>query len=104
MSSGAPRSDRAAPQRPAWYRGFIAACLMSADLTPELGKIRKAVRVVCGELDAATPPAPCRLLAERIAGASYIELPGCGHCPLLEQPDSFLAAIADFLQPADAAA
>ena len=87
-------------------QGFIAACrsLMNTDLTPELGKIKKPVRVICGELDAATPPALCRLLAERISGGSYIELPGCGHCPPLEQPDTFLAAIADFLQPADATA
>ena len=86
--------------------GFIAACrsLMSADLTPELGTIRKAVRVICGELDAATPPALCRLLAERIPDASYIELPACGHCPPLEQPDAFIAAVADFLRPANAIA
>jgi 3-oxoadipate enol-lactonase len=85
--------------------GFIAACrsLMTTDLTPQLGTISKAVRVVCGELDAATPPALCRLLAERIPGASYVELPACGHCPPLEQPDAFIAAVADFLQPANAA-
>jgi 3-oxoadipate enol-lactonase len=82
--------------------GFIAACrsLMTADLTPQLGTIKKAVRVICGELDAATPPALCRLLAERIPGSSYVELPKCGHCPPLEQPDAFIAAIEDFLQPA----
>jgi pimeloyl-ACP methyl ester carboxylesterase len=82
--------------------GFIAACrsLMTSDLTPQLGTIKKAVRVICGELDAATPPALCRLLAERIPGASYLELPKCGHCPPLEQPDAFIAAIEDFLQPA----
>jgi len=53
--------------------------------------------VVCGELDAATPPALCRLLAQTIPGASYVELPTCGHCPPLEQPEAFIAAIADFL-------
>lgn len=79
--------------------GFIAACrsLMSADLTPRLGEIRNPTRVVCGELDAATPPALCRLLAEKIPGATYRELPGCGHCPPLEQPDAFIAAIGDFV-------
>jgi 3-oxoadipate enol-lactonase len=79
--------------------GFIAACrsLMTADLTPQLGAIRNPTRVVCGELDAATPPALCRLLAEKIPGASYVELPTCGHCPPLEQPEAFIAAIADFL-------
>jgi 3-oxoadipate enol-lactonase len=79
--------------------GFMAACrsLMTADLTPQLGAIRNPTRVVCGELDAATPPALCRLLAETIPGASYVELPACGHCPPLEQPEAFIAAIADFL-------
>ncbi|MDE2364827.1 MAG: alpha/beta fold hydrolase [Hyphomicrobiales bacterium] len=80
-------------------QGFIAACrsLMAADLTPRLPEIRNPTRVVCGELDAATPPALCRLLAERIPGASYVELPGCGHCPPLEQPEAFIKAIEDFV-------
>jgi pimeloyl-ACP methyl ester carboxylesterase len=79
--------------------GFIAACrsLMTADLTPQLGSISNPTRVICGELDAATPPPLCRLLAERIPGASYVELRGCGHCPPLEQPGAFIGAIEDFL-------
>ncbi len=80
-------------------QGFIAACrsLMTADLTPQLSAIRKPTRVVCGELDAATPPPLCRLLAEKIPAASYRELPGCGHCPPLEQPEAFIRSIEDFL-------
>ena len=80
-------------------KGFIAACrsLMSADLTPRLGEIRNSTRVVCGELDAATPPVLCRLIAEKIPGATYVELAGCGHCPPLEQPDAFIGAVEDFL-------
>ena len=70
---------------------------MTADLTPQLGAVSNATRVVCGELDAATPPVLCRLLAEKIRGASYVELPKCGHCPPLEQPEAFIAAIADFV-------
>ena len=79
--------------------GFVAACrsLMTADLTPQLGAVRNPVRVVCGELDAATPPPLCRLLADEIPGASYIELPKCGHCPPLEQPEAFIRAIEDFV-------
>ena len=79
--------------------GFIAACrsLMTADLTPQLGLIGNSTRVICGELDAATPPPLCRLLAERIPGASYVELPKCGHCPPLEQPEAFIRAIDDFI-------
>ena len=31
-------------------------------------------------------------------GARYVELPGCGHCPPLEQPEAFLDAIRDFVR------
>ena len=78
---------------------FIAACetLMQTDLAPQLAAIRNPTLVLCGELDAATPPPLCRQMAEAIPGARYIELAGCGHCPPLEQPEAFIAAIADFV-------
>jgi 3-oxoadipate enol-lactonase len=78
---------------------FIAACqtLMQTDLVPQLSGIRNPTLVVCGELDAATPPPLCRQMAEAIPGARYIELRGCGHCPPLEQPQAFIDAIADFV-------
>jgi 3-oxoadipate enol-lactonase len=78
---------------------FIAACrtLMQTDLVPQLPAIANPTLVLCGELDAATPPPLCRQLAQHIPGARYIELPGCGHCPPLEQPDAFIGAIADFI-------
>jgi pimeloyl-ACP methyl ester carboxylesterase len=53
--------------------------------------------VVCGALDQATPPALNKLIAEKVPGARYVELPGCGHCPPLEQPDAFLNAIRTFV-------
>ena len=52
---------------------------------------------MCGELDQATPPALNRLIAERVPGARYVELPQCGHCPPLEQPQVFLGAVGDFV-------
>jgi len=53
--------------------------------------------VVVGALDAATPPALARELASGIPGAKLLELPGCGHCPPLQQPAELVAAIAPFL-------
>jgi len=53
--------------------------------------------VICGELDQATPPELNRLIAAKVAGARYAELPRCGHCPPLEQPEAFLAAVGEFL-------
>jgi 3-oxoadipate enol-lactonase len=79
---------------------FAVACgaLATVDLRHALPRIANPALVVVGELDAATPPALSRELASSIAGARLVELPGCGHCPPLEQPAAFLAAIATFLE------
>jgi 3-oxoadipate enol-lactonase len=80
-------------------KAFAAACkiLQETDLTPLLHHMHVPTLVVCGALDQATPPALNKVVAEKIAGARYIELPGCGHCPPLEQPEQFIAAIQDFV-------
>jgi pimeloyl-ACP methyl ester carboxylesterase len=78
---------------------FRAACtsLVEVDLVPQLPKLEVPTLLVCGELDQATPPALVRLIASRVPGARYVELKDCGHCPPLEQPKAFLAAIEDFV-------
>ncbi len=80
-------------------KAFQAACkiLQEADLVPLLHHLHVPTLVVCGELDQATPPALNKEIVEKVADAKYIELPGCGHCPPLEQPQQFLAAIGDFV-------
>jgi 3-oxoadipate enol-lactonase len=79
-------------------KAFQHACkiLQEADLEPLLHRMKMPVLVVCGEFDQATPPPLNKLIAEKVAGARYVELPGCGHCPPLEQPDQFIAAIKEF--------
>lgn len=80
-------------------KAFQAACkiLQEADLTPSLHRLAVPLLVVCGEFDQATPPALNKEIAEKVPGATYVELPGCGHCPPLEQPEQFLAAIKRFV-------
>jgi pimeloyl-ACP methyl ester carboxylesterase len=79
---------------------FQAACriLQETDLAPLLHHLHMPTLVVCGEFDQATPPALNKQIAEKVAGARYVELPGCGHCPPLEQPEAFIGAIRDFVQ------
>jgi 3-oxoadipate enol-lactonase len=80
-------------------KAFQAACkiLQEADLEPLLHRLETPTLVVCGELDQATPPALNKAIADKVKGARYVELPGCGHCPPLEQPDAFIAAIKGFV-------
>jgi len=80
-------------------KAFQQACavLVDCDLIPLLHKVQVPTLVVCGELDQATPPALNKAIADKVMGARYVELPGCGHCPPLEQPEAFLAAIKGFV-------
>ena len=80
-------------------KAFQAACkiLQEADLEPLLHRMRVPTLVLCGEFDQATPPVLNKAIAERVPGAAYVQLPGCGHCPPLEQPQAFLAAIKEFV-------
>ena len=78
---------------------FAQACeaLSVLDLESGLPSIANPTLVVVGELDEATPPALGRAVAGAVTDADLIELPGCGHCPQLEQPGALLAALAAFL-------
>ena len=80
-------------------KAFQAACkiLQESDLVPLLSHVRVPTLVVCGEMDQATPPALNKEIADKVEGAKYIELPGCGHCPPLEQPEAFLKAIGEWV-------
>ncbi len=77
-------------------QAFQAACrlLIDADLAPALGAVTVPTTVICGELDAATPVDLNRIVAKAIPGARYVEIPACGHCPPLENPDAFMQAYA----------
>ncbi len=80
-------------------KAFQAACkiLQEADLEPLLHRLKVPTLVACGEFDQATPPGLNKAIADKVAGSRYVELPGCGHCPPLEQPEAFLAAIKGFV-------
>jgi pimeloyl-ACP methyl ester carboxylesterase len=80
-------------------KAFQAACriLQEIDLLPLLHHLQVPTLVVCGEFDQATPPALNKQIVAKVAGSRYVELPGCGHCPPLEQPEQFIAAIKEFV-------
>jgi 3-oxoadipate enol-lactonase len=77
---------------------FARACLALAalDLLPRLSGIRNPTLVTCGALDQTTPPALAREVASAIPGATYREIEGSGHCPMLEQPEALIALIESF--------
>ena len=80
-------------------KAFLAACtiLQKVDMTSLLHHLKVPTLVVCGEFDQATPPALIKQIADKVPGAHYVELKACGHCPPLEQPEAFIAAIKEFV-------
>jgi 3-oxoadipate enol-lactonase len=81
---------------------FAQACrgLAGLDLTPHLAGIRNPTLVMCGALDQTTPPALARELAKGIPGATYRDIDGSGHCPMLEQPATLVQYMQAFLAAA----
>lgn len=75
---------------------FEAACtlLVHADMLPEAKSLALPVLVICGALDAATPPVLNKAIADTIPNARYVELANIGHCPPLEAPQAFMNALA----------
>lgn len=60
-----------------------------ASFADRLSGVRAPTLVVGGEFDAALPPSLLReMVVARIPGASYVELPKCGHYPQMEAPDA----------------
>lgn len=81
---------------------FAAACrgLARLDLSHELGSIRNPTLVIAGEIDQTTPPTLGRSVTDAVPGASFVEIPGCGHCPQLENPEALVAEIDRFVAAA----
>jgi 3-oxoadipate enol-lactonase len=79
---------------------FQNACLalVKVDNRPLLNSIGNPTLVMAGSEDATTPPALARELAAGIAGARFVEVEGCGHCPQIENPELFVRTVDDFLR------
>lgn len=75
--------------------GDMLAC-SRFDLTGDVQKIEAPTLVICGTQDKMTPPASSEQIASRIPGAKLVLIEGAGHMVMMEQPEAFNNALADF--------
>ncbi|ACU73747.1 3-oxoadipate enol-lactonase [Catenulispora acidiphila DSM 44928] len=82
-------------QRAADPVAYAACCeaLADCDLRGELDRITAPTLVIAGREDTATPPPHSRELADGIAGAGLLEIPGAGHLAPVERPRPVLDAL-----------
>ncbi len=79
--------------------GYVAACaaIRDADLTNAASKIAVPTLCVVGDQDGATPPDLVRSMADLIPGARFAIIANAGHIPCVEQPETLVALIRDFI-------
>ena len=70
-------------------------CLFEAgaDAIPKLDQIKVPTVVVVGEADVITSPSVNQIVAEGIANATTVTIPGMGHFPTITRPDKVVEAI-----------
>jgi YbgC/YbaW family acyl-CoA thioester hydrolase len=79
--------------------GALAAMRDRPDSTPVLGTLEGLpTLIVVGEHDELTPPAGQEALAASIPGARLAVIPGAGHLPPLEAPETVTRVLAAFLR------
>ncbi|HPK72578.1 MAG TPA: alpha/beta fold hydrolase, partial [Vicinamibacterales bacterium] len=76
----------------------VTRMMFRPDSSADLAAFRGPVTVVVGEEDVLTPPADGAALAALAPGAALETIPGAGHLPNLEAPESFNGAMLAWLQ------
>lgn len=78
--------------------GALMAMKDRPDSSPMLGNIDVPVLIIHGAEDQIIPVSEAKAMAEAIPNAELVIVPGAGHLPNLEEPDTFNDAVIDFLQ------
>jgi len=90
----AQRTMSAVP--PDTYRNAVRL-LTTFDRRAQLPHIRVPTLVVAGSDDRVAPAEVMARMAQKIPGAEYVVLDGCGHLGPMDQPDAFNEALGAFL-------
>ena len=85
---------------PETYRKAVHL-LTTFDRRKELADIKVPALLIAGSDDKTAPSAMMERMAQKIPGAEYVLLEGCGHLGPMDQPDAFNTALLSFLKRHD---
>jgi pimeloyl-ACP methyl ester carboxylesterase len=91
-------TDLTARQTPEGIADAIVSLRDREDSTPLLSTIDVPTLILVGEEDVATPPAEAEAMRSKLAHALLERIPAAGHLSILENPATFNAAVARFLE------
>lgn len=82
---------------PETYRKAVHL-LTTFDRREALPKIAVPTLLVAGSDDRTAPPSVMERMAQKIPGAEFVVLPGCGHLGPMDQPQAFNEVLLEFLE------
>jgi pimeloyl-ACP methyl ester carboxylesterase len=82
---------------PETYRKAVRL-LTTFDRREQLPEIRVPTLLVAGGDDRVAPAEVMQRMAQKIPGAEFVLLDGCGHLGPMDQPDPFNEALAQYLE------
>ena len=82
---------------PSWAAIACYESMLTADLLDMIPKVRQPVLQVIGATDPVHSARGARWLTDQLRRATLVEIPGCGHYPMLEAPTALEHYLLDFL-------
>jgi non-heme chloroperoxidase len=88
---------RCSLQTPSWAAVACYRSLLTTDLLSDVPRVTQPVLQIIGATDPVQSAKGARWLQQQLPDARLVEIPECGHYPMLEAPDTFDAALNEFL-------
>jgi pimeloyl-ACP methyl ester carboxylesterase len=90
---------RSSLQMPSWSAVACYRSLLTSDLLDDIPAVTQPVLQIIGTSDPVHSAKGTRWLQERLSDARIVEIPNCGHYPMLEAADTFDNALREFVSP-----
>lgn len=88
---------RCSLRMPSWAATACYRTLLTADLLADIPRVTQPVLQIIGVADPVHSAKGARWLQQQLPDATLVEIPDCGHYPMLEEPDAFESALLKFV-------
>lgn len=88
---------RSSLRMPSWAAVACYRSLLTTDLLADIPRVTQPVLQVIGAIDPVHSAKGARWLQQQLHDATLVEIPDCGHYPMLEAADAFDAALLKFV-------
>jgi non-heme chloroperoxidase len=88
---------RCSLRMPSWAAVACYRSMLTTDLLADIPRVTQPVLQIIGAADPVHSAKGARWLQQKLSSATLVEIPECGHYPMLEAADAFEAALNKFL-------